>query len=495
MTKISDLDNLPGSLAGNAILPGVQSGTTYGITADQIKTYVETGGGSSAGSGVTMFGGGTAAPIITRDLVYGVPQSISIVSGGDGYDNANGTVLCCGHVEGSGLTYGTTGPGGDVNYNAAEYLARGLHVKVTVTNGEVVDAKIVNPGQMFRVGDQLDITLQKSVYSNGGTTTAGGNFTPAKIRIDVVEPFMDGFITNNHSALGGTAPNVLKGGVGYGAALASGSSFSRKNPNKSGVSPTYSSGEYFPMEMDWTAPLFMAHTQSAQTEGDIAPTATGQSTHDFAGFDHAYVGHRPFAGHVNATQTTSHQVHTFNLAVPGVWAIVYQTKSSSSPFTNDGNMYKSESSSAFEDQWQTVDRMLPEYTAGQLRVNGAFATGNGVEHGSPDSVIERGELHVIVNPALDIPSSQIQSAVSTAIKTKATINGVSYNGVYNPAGSNTTREVDSTTTSFAVNTYQQHRTRDTGHNNANVDHTWNQYQQCSFYFVNVFDLLGNTSTS
>lgn len=495
MTKITDLDNLPGSLAGSAVIPGVQSGTTYGITADQIKDYVTTGGSTGTGGGTTAMAGGTAAPMITRDLVYGVPRKLSIISGGNkGYDNVNGKVMCCGHVSGAGLVYGTGGPGGDTNYDASKYLARGLAVLCTVVGGSITTVRVVNPGQMYRVGDELDITLQESVYSGGSTVAAGNDFSPCKIRIDEVEPFMGGSITDNHFALGSAAPHVLTAGE-YGAEIYSGSTFSQKNPNASGVAPTYSSGEYFAMEMDWTSPLFQAHTQSGTTVGGIARATAVGSNLTRAGFNYAQIGASPVSSSAWGYNTTNQQRHTYDLAVPGCWAIVWQSKYSSSQFTNTGDMYKGAASASFQDQWQTVDYMLPEYIAGQTRINGAFVTGNGIGPNPIDLNSERSDLHAIITAALNIRTSDIDNDIKTIAETAQNIGGVDYHGIYNPSGSSTERDTNNTTTNFIGNAYQRMDIKDDhadySHQHASTQNqTAHQYEQHSFYFVNLFDILG-----
>ena len=493
MTKITDLDNLPGSLAGSAVIPGVQSGTTYGITADQIKAYVDSGGSTGSGSGTTKLSTATAVPILTRDMVYGVPRKVSIISGGNtGYENADAEIMCCGHVAGQGLVYGTEGPGGDTNYNAAEYLARGLAVKCTVTGGVITSVRIINPGQMYRVGDQLDITLQKSIYSTTGTGTviAGANFSPCKVRIDEVEPFMGGGVTSEHHAMGSAAPHVTKSGK-YGAEIVSGTSFSRKNPLRNiGGSLAVGDGDYFAMEQDWASPLFMKHAQDGTDEAAPTGSTTTGSNLNAAdqGIDYVHVGStglESVASQNYILRTSAISRQTIDVAVPGVWIIVWQCKVNGTAPANTGNMYNNAADSTPQERWLTVDQMIPEYTAGQLKINGNIITGNGIwNSNSIDLLVERSELHATFPAALNITKSDIATDIQTKATTPTTIGSVAYNGVYNPTqDSSFVRDTDNTTTCFTATSNQTIQ-----HQSAGQAQT--RYEQYSFYLVNAFDLLG-----
>ena len=158
-------------------------------------------------------------------------------------------------------------------------------------------------------------------------------------------------------------------------------------------------------------------------------------------------------------------------------------------------MYKGAASASFQDQWQTVDYMLPEYIAGQTRINGAFVTGNGIGPNPIDLNSERSDLHAIITAALNIRTSDIDNDIKTIAETAQNIGGVDYHGIYNPSGSSTERDTNNTTTNFIGNAYQRMDIKDDhadySHQNASTQNqTAHQYEQHSFYFVNLFDILG-----
>lgn len=492
MTKISDLDSLPGNLAGNAILPGVQAGTTYGITADQIKTYVGGGGSGTTGSGTTILSGGTAAPILTRDMVYGVPRKLSIVHPGAGYTGVNANdVLLCAH---SALIYSEQS--GDASRDATKYVARGLAVRITTSGGQVTGLRIVNPGQMYRVGDQLIVTLKKSCYSGTtGTVIAGSGFSECVIKVEEVDPFMTGNINNDYHALGSAAPHIQKAAF-FGSEINSGSSFASKNPNNNFGTLNIAAGEYFQMDMDWTAPLFMAHAQSAGTTGNISrvnsvPTTLNTQT---KGQDIPVVGYDTLHGFTGTfgQYTSVINLHTFNLACPGLWAIAWKTKVDTTQPSVCSDSYGEVSSSSVDrsEQLLHLDRFIPEFNIGQQKRNGVIITGNGYEViPSLSRLYYTSETHLITGPLLDVTTSDL-TYLDAAVAPQS-VAGTTYSGIYDASQNNShTRVYDVIDKSFLSVYYQQ-----LFHNGySNGDGALAAYMQNSFFFVNLLDLMPQTAT-
>ena len=201
MTKISEL---PASNDGNpiaendkaewkqAVAPVVAGGTTYKVPLQSMISNAVSGSSSSAPSG-----------FIQSDCLYGVPQNLTITFEGDsnvsdsGY-RQGGIYLCAHstirHVPGSNTN------GGD--FDASPYVARGLSLKVTsVTNKYgVAGVEIVTPGQLYKVGDELQITRIQASNSSNAEDKSSLTHPTARVKITKVNPFICGSINQSGSS-------------------------------------------------------------------------------------------------------------------------------------------------------------------------------------------------------------------------------------------------------------------------------------------------------
>ena len=385
MTKISELNSIPGNVGDSDLFPGVQSGSTYKISASQLKSYIS-GSGSSSSSGTTKLTGATAtvaSPVIQRDLVYGIPKAVELVGGGSGYDNGlNGDVVLCYHQN---LTYESNNHGVGAQYNAKEYIARGLAIRISVSGGVVSNPTIINPGQMYRVGDVLAVSHFKSKYSGGGEAGAPGSV--ATIRVTEIEPFIIGNVTTNHQHMGGGNPWVASSEYGGAAASLSNAMTTRVNPQSS-TDP--SANDAVAMELDWTAPVYVKHTA---TTNEAAPSysegGSGGVEQGVAGIDDAVIGYDGLgAAAYDYGESSSHdrdvvQSKTYyqvNIGVPGLWLIcstsitAYDKNNGPSanvvPFFTCNDQIDNYPHTATS-MWPTTKHFLPQYQLGSIKVDGA----------------------------------------------------------------------------------------------------------------------------
>lgn len=382
MTKISELNSIPGNVGDSDLFPGVQSGSTYKVSASQLKSYIS-GGGTSSSSGTTKLTGATAtvaSPVIQRDLVYGIPKAVELVGGGSGYDNGlNGEVVLCYHQN---LTYESNNHGVGAQYNAKEYIARGLAVRIQVSTGVVSNPTIINPGQMYRVGDVLAISHFKSKYSGGGEAAQPGSV--ATIRVTEIEPFIIGNVTSNLQHMGGGNPWVASSEYGGAAASLTNAMTTRVNPQSS-TDP--SSNDAVAMELDWTAPVYVKHT-SATTESAPGYSEGGSSgvEQGVAGIDYAVIGYDGLgAASHDATYNSEHSVsqsksyYQVNIGVPGLWLICSTSVTS---YTSSTSTSVGVNAFTCNDQidnfphtatsmWPTTKHFLPQYQLGSIKVDGA----------------------------------------------------------------------------------------------------------------------------
>lgn len=434
MTKISELNSIPGNVGDSDLFPGVQSGSTYKISASQLKSYIS-GSGSSSSSGTTKLTGATAtvaSPVIQRDLVYGIPKAVELVDGGSGYDNGlNGEVVLCYHQN---LTYESNNHGVGAQYNAKEYIARGLAVRIQVSTGVVSNPTIINPGQMYRVGDLLAISHFKSRYSGGGSAAEPGSV--ATVRVTEIEPFIIGNVTNNYQHMGGGNPWVASSEYGGAASSLSNNMTTRVNPQSS-TDP--SSNDAVAMELDWTAPVYVKHTASSSegapvyTEGGSAGVEQGVAGIDYAVIGYDGVGTAAYdygesSGHdQNVVHTTTY--YQVNIGVPGLWLIC-----STSVLTYDkNNSHVAGVTPTFtcSDQidnfphtatsmWPTTKHFLPQYQLGSIKVDGAPYVSTEAHVVAPSDA--RGALaanlfrRLDINNGLEITKSDVDAYLGDAHK-------------------------------------------------------------------------------
>lgn len=402
MTKISELNSIPGNVGDSDLFPGVQGGSTYKVTASQLKSYIS-GGGSGSAQGTTKLTGNMAATapfVLERDLVYGIPKAIEIVSGGAGYDNGDsGKVLLCYH---SSLMYDQQTHSVTSQYNAKDYIARGLAVRAVISGGVVTTVNIVNPGQMYRVGDVLAVSHFISEFSGGGEGTPASS--AATIRVTEVEPFILGNITNNHTHMGGGSPWVASAEYGNVGSLLSNAMTTRINPQHT-VGPQ--GNDYIAMEQDWSAPVYVNHTQAA-SEG--APNYLNKGggfssalNAGKAGINLATMGWQGFKGVYDSTvrsssgsevsdsshfssgaekyefaPSQSKVSYEISFAFPGLWFLVTcwtgqstSTQNASADAANFVNSQLIDNDPADADaHWPTTKYFIPQYQLGSIKVNG-----------------------------------------------------------------------------------------------------------------------------
>jgi len=195
MTKISQLNTLS-SVDNSAVLPVVSNNATYKATVGNLN-------GSSAGTAST-FGG-----LVSPDEMYGTVASVSIESGGANY-TADVTYAAA-HDD----TSFNKVPGiNNATYNCQRFIARGLHVRVASVgaSGAVTSLEITNPGQLYKVGDLLEVSPWKVHYNTSGPGETDTTITElCKIKVTEVNPFVVGYgIPYN---LGGSVQNLYDNGV------------------------------------------------------------------------------------------------------------------------------------------------------------------------------------------------------------------------------------------------------------------------------------------
>ena len=305
MTKISEL---PASNDGNpiaendkaewkqAVAPVVAGGTTYKVPLQSMISNAVSGSSSSAPSG-----------FIQSDCLYGVPQNLTITFEGDsnvsdsGY-RAGGIYLCAHstirHVPGANTN------GGD--FDASPYVARGLSLKVTsVTNKYgVAGVEIVTPGQLYKVGDELQIT--RILASNSSSVDDKSSLTHpnARVKITKVNPFICGAINQS-----GSSGYNLGGATNDGCIdILSSNASSPHAYDGSDASPDVG----YIMHDDPAAPLYF------QDNANQAWSNVVDSNKAYYSNGGKSVRMAPGVNEPDSTNTQS-----ISCAVPGSWAVVY----------------------------------------------------------------------------------------------------------------------------------------------------------------------------
>ena len=220
MTKISDLPPISTTtesdktLAKGALVPIVQNGTTKSCTVQQMLDKAPQGTGGNSPSG-----------FIQSDSLYGVPREIELVVGQLGSLYQNEEIYLCAHQ-------GVDAPGaqtGDLehDFNSKKFVARGLSVKVftlggTQPVGQLQSVQINTPGQLYKVGDVLQVT--RLVASNGNNPS--GQFEDsaaplAQVKILAVDPFIVSNIAGASSTGAGQGISTNMGGATNDACIVS----------------------------------------------------------------------------------------------------------------------------------------------------------------------------------------------------------------------------------------------------------------------------------
>ena len=180
MTKISDLAPVT-NLESSASIPIRQGSSTY-------HTNVSSMNGAAAGVN-TSFGG-----IVSPDVLYGVPSAITLMNGGLGYSNDTTYAMAHGDPGVNGVTSGVIhqNAGPTDQKNPKKYIARGMHVKVVTTSagGQIVNFEMTNPGQLYKVGDELQLSSWQVKYTTDGNdaaTHSSSITSPATFKVAEIE--------------------------------------------------------------------------------------------------------------------------------------------------------------------------------------------------------------------------------------------------------------------------------------------------------------------
>lgn len=284
MTKISQLTSAS-QVSSPDLFVLSQAGTTYKSTAAAIKDKINEGLYTSDVVGGTPNDNQYATPYLQKNLAYGIPSAIEIMPDGygAGYDPVTfqGKILACVHDT---ILYTPPASASDPNivddsYDATAYLARGLEVKVDVhQDGYISSARIVQPGQLYRIGDVLEISnyigwMDDAAGGGNQQLPTGADFVPARIRVVDIEPFMTGAFGLGSDFLG-SCTSTVQTDLTMGARLTNREtdwSAAAKNPQKGDNFPVdlLNNGEFVAMENDWSASIYHVHTENIATETAI----------------------------------------------------------------------------------------------------------------------------------------------------------------------------------------------------------------------------------
>jgi hypothetical protein len=272
MTKISQLTSIS-NVSDDDLFVVSQQGTTYNTRADLIKSFVN-GGLSGDLSVGTPNPNQYATPYAQKNIAYGIPSAVEILPGneGAGYTdgNFNNEIVACAH---DALVYQPpTGELASTKHDASDYLARGLEVKLTISGGSLSAVRITQPGQLYRIGDILEVTNlrgQTSPSSPGTEIIKGSGFVPARIRVVDIEPFMNpGGGSPAHSNFG-SCNGWIQTDPRFGDPLNNLENFD-SNKGLNPLNPTnypvnLSEGEFPVMEADWASTIFKVWDNNTTT--------------------------------------------------------------------------------------------------------------------------------------------------------------------------------------------------------------------------------------
>jgi hypothetical protein len=450
-----------------------------------------------------------ASPVIQRDLAYGIPKAVELVGGGSGYDNSlNGEVVLCYHQN---LTYESNNHGVGAQYNAKEYIARGLALRIQVSTGVVSNPTIINPGQMYRVGDVLAISHFKSKYSGGGSAAEPGSV--ATVRVTEIEPFIIGNVTGAFQHMGGGNPWVASSEYGGASASLSNAMTARVNPQSSTDPAT---NDAVAMELDWAAPVYVKHTATT-TEAAPGYTEGGSSgvEQGVAGIDYGVIGYDGLGmpsfeqlstsangESVNARTQLYHQV---NIGVPGLWLICSTSVTS---YASSNNTTLSYPAFTCNDQidnyphsatsmWPTTKHFLPQYQLGSIKVDGAPYMSTEAHVVAPSDV--RGTLaanlfrRLDINNGLAITKSDVDAYLGDAHKKNI---GSDVYGFWDKSGAGTSNPQR---VSFADNRSRSFLACYAAAATVGTSASYGFGQLNGFYLINALDILpdclGSTNNS
>lgn len=323
MTKISQLSSAPTVSQGTVFVVD-RGGTTYNVDATAIAAYINGANqGGISGAGSTPAQSQFAVPYIQETLAYGTVAEVEIETAGSGYTSEfDGEIMCLSH---GALMYTAPRINDVINEqeDASYFLARGCEVKIRANNqGQVTSARVVQPGQLYRVGDVLKITTLRGCLSQNQPNTEiakGVNFSPARVRVTRIEPFMIGQSKNNHHHLGSANPWVLSSDYDSETistnvtSSQSVASSAKKNPANSGLGIiNISGGDYMSVEQDWSSTIYLHHSTNETSESIDPYEFNGASSSFPQNNSRAFLG----GNHGNL------QFHyLLDAALPGSWII------------------------------------------------------------------------------------------------------------------------------------------------------------------------------
>jgi len=302
MTRITDLTSLNPS--SDSIFPVVKEtdGVTTKMSVSQYRQLID----APAGDGDAPGG------FLQKTSLYGVPSKISIdenpAKAGNSPTVAVGDIFIATHKS---INVPRATSDESHGYNPKDYIAKGLHLKVTAMNGsEITGLDIVNPGQMYKVGDTVQIQGAQPAYSPSASSALV--LTGGTIRIDTVEPFIVGPIGTggNDKNLGGATNkhifsenSVATPGWDYSTAG------DPLGPVTSNVPPR--------MHLDPSAPLFYDYHSSSHS------SANGYSENEYRNAGAGSV----WGSSAHSYSASGYHASSVSVAVPGIWFVVGATRS------------------------------------------------------------------------------------------------------------------------------------------------------------------------
>ena len=300
MTRITDLTSLNPS--SDSIFPVVKDSVTTKMSVSQYCQLIE----APAGDGDAPGG------FLQKTSLYGVPSKISIdenpAEASGSPPVSVGDIFIATHKS---INVPRATSDESHGYNPKDYIAKGLHLKVvSILNGEITALDIVNPGQMYKVGDTVQIQGAQPAYSPSAGSAL--DLTGGTIRIDTVEPFIVGPIgtDGNDKNLGGATNKHI---------------FSENSPATPGwdystaANPLGSMSINTPprMHLDPSAPLFYDY------HGSDHSTANGYSENEYRNAGAGSV----WGSSAHSYSNTGYYASSVSVAVPGIWFVVGATRS------------------------------------------------------------------------------------------------------------------------------------------------------------------------
>jgi len=337
MTRITDLTSLNPS--SDSIFPVVKEtdGVTTKMSVSQYRQLIE----APAGDGDAPGG------FLQKTSLYGVPSKINLVEKpqiSSGTVNV-GDVFIATHKSINAPRASSDPSDG---YNPKDFIAKGLHLKVTAVSSTIDAVAIINPGQMYKVGDEVQLLGAKAAYSPDPTVNV--SLTGGTIRIDRVEPFIVGPMSNNVNLGGATNKHIFQ-----------------ENPDKATNAWNHSSSgavdaganEGVPprMHLDPSSPLFYDY------HGGTAANAQGymQNAYRSGGSGSIWGGQTGWASNISSS--------SISVAVPGVWFVISCSREMGSYTSTYPEFVLNENSKEQGTNWSTP-----------VLINDAFPSASSVEN-------------------------------------------------------------------------------------------------------------------